>query len=68
MYHEATFMTKAYYDTIEEMPIVAKVKSPEWEGVRELTANEMLDLSDEGWYTIIHEVNWGVVTTGHLSL
>lgn len=59
MYHEATLYNKAYYDTIEEIPNVAKVYSPEWEGYKELTAEEMYALSDDGWYTIMHEVNWG---------
>lgn len=59
MYHEATFYSRAYYDTMEEMPNVAKVYSPEWEGYKELTSEQMMELSDEGWYVIVNETNWG---------
>lgn len=64
MYHEARFegftMYKAYYDTIGEMPVKAKVYFPEQKEPVEMTAEEMYKLSDEGWYTIMHSVNYGV--------
>lgn len=59
MYHEATLRTRAYYDTLEEMPDVAKVYFPDEKEPREMTIGEMYKLSNEGWYTIMHTVNWG---------
>lgn len=59
MYHEATLSTRAYYDTLEEMPKVAKVYLPNEKEPKEMTIDEMYKLSDEGWYTIMHTVNWG---------
>lgn len=59
MYHEATLGSKAYYDTLEEMPRTAKVYFPDEKEPKELSVNEMNQLSDEGWYTIMHSVNWG---------
>lgn len=59
MYHEATFLSKAYYDTLEEMPNVAKVYFPNEKEPIEMTPNQVCDLDNEGWYTIMHSVNWG---------
>lgn len=59
MYHKAELFKRAYYDTIEEMPKVAKVYFPDKKEPVEMTSDEMLKLSDEGWYTILHEVNYG---------
>lgn len=60
MYHEAkNWYHKSYYDTIEEMPQVAKVYFPDEKEPRLLSADEMIALSVEGWYTIMHSVNWG---------
>ena len=58
MYHEATLTTKAYYDTLEEMPNTATVCFPDKQR-KEMTADEICALDDEGWYTIMHSVNWG---------
>lgn len=59
MYHKGTLYSHAYYDTIEEMPAVAKVYFPNEKEPVEMTADEMQKLSDEGWYTILHTVNYG---------
>lgn len=59
MYHEAHLFTKAYYDTIEEMSDKAKVYFPDEKEPRLMTAEEICELDDEGWYTIMHSVNWG---------
>lgn len=59
MYHKGTLTTKAYYDTLEEMPKVAKVFFPDSKEPREMTADEIRDLDEQGWYTIMHSVNWG---------
>lgn len=62
MYHKADFFTNggyAYYDTIEEMPKTAKVYFPNEEEPKEMTAEEMMKLSKEGWYTIMHSCNYG---------
>ena len=59
MYHEGTLITSAYYDTIEEMPKRAKVRFPD-KTEKEMTAEEICALDEEGWYTIMHSSNWGV--------
>lgn len=63
MYHKETLSTKAYYDTFEEMPSKAEVRFPvsdgKWE-VRQMTAEEINALDNDGWYTILHSVNWGI--------
>ena len=59
MYHEATLTKRAYYDTLEEMPKMAKVYFPEEKEPKEMTAAEVCALDEEGWYTIMHSVNWG---------
>jgi len=60
MYHEAkNWMEHPYYDTIEEMPTKAKVFYPDEKLPSEMTADEICALDDEGWYTIMHSVNWG---------
>lgn len=60
MYHIGTFTTRAYYDTLEEMPKRAKVYFPDEKEPREMTAEEICKLDDEGWYTVMHSVNYGV--------
>lgn len=60
MYHKAkSIFEKSYYDTVEEMPNVAKVHFPDQKEPVEMTAEEICALDDEGWYTIMHSVNWG---------
>ena len=59
MYHKPTISSRGYYDTLEEMPIMVKVKFPEEKEFREMTADEVCALDDEGWYTVMHSVNWG---------
>lgn len=62
MYHKETLSTKAYYDTFEEMPKMAEVRFPLADGkseTRQMTADEICALDNEGWYTILHSVNWG---------
>lgn len=60
MYHEAKrWFEKSYYDTIEEMPDKAKVYFPDEKEPRLMTAAEICALDKEGWYTIMHSVNWG---------
>ena len=60
MYHEARLGKRAYYDTFEEMPKLAKVCFPEPnKETREMTAEEICQLDKDGWYTIMHSVNWG---------
>lgn len=59
MYHEGTIYSKAYYDTFEEMPNVAKVYFPGEKEPREMYAEEIRALDNEGWYTIMHSVNYG---------
>ena len=48
MYHEATLYKKAYYDTLEEMPKVAKVcfPAPNKE-TKEMTAEQIRELDNE---------------------
>ena len=60
MYHEGNFMRHSYYDTIEEMPKTAKVYYPDEKEPKEMTAQEISVLDNEGWYTIMHSVNYGV--------
>lgn len=59
MYHKGTIYEYSYYDTIEEMPNVADVYFPDKKEPVKKTVQEMLELSNEGWYTILHEVNYG---------
>ena len=59
MYHEATIRSKAYYDTLEEMPSKARVKFPDKKEYVEMTPEEVCALDNEGWYTVMHSVNWG---------
>ena len=61
MYHEGDswWGTKPYYDTLEEMPKKAKVYFPGVKEPKEMTAQEICALDNEGWYTIMHSVNWG---------
>lgn len=47
MYHKATLTSKAYYDTLEEMPNVAKVYFPDEEEPKEMTAEEICALDDQ---------------------
>ena len=60
MFHEAKLFYPSYYDTLEEMPNVAKVYYPNQKEPVEMTAEQVCALDDEGWYTIIHECNFGV--------
>ena len=60
MYHKATLTSRAYYDTFEEMPDKAKVYFPDEEEPREMTAEEVCRLDDEGWFTVMHSCNYGV--------
>lgn len=59
MYHKSELFKKAYYDTLEEMPTTAKIYFPNEKEPRELSVTEMYKLSDEGWKTVMHTVNWG---------
>lgn len=60
MYHEATLTTEAYYDTFSEVPYKVKVFLPEAEEPIEMTPEELIEMSErEGYYTIMHSVNWG---------
>lgn len=59
MYHQATLTTKAYYDTIEELPKEATVSFPDGTK-KKMTSSEMYKLSNEGWYTIMASCNWGI--------
>ena len=59
MYHEATKWGRhSYYDTIEEMPKTAKVKFPNGE-TKEMTADEICALDEQGLFTIMHSCNYG---------
>lgn len=62
MYHEGTWATKAYYDTIDEMPNTIKVSFPKDGNVPmkcvEMTREEVLALDEKGWYTIMHSSNY----------
>ena len=60
MYHKATLYSRAYYDTFEEMPDMAEVYFPDEEEPREMTAEEVCRLDDEGWFTVMHSCNYGV--------
>lgn len=60
MYHEGSITSHAYYDTLEEMPKTAKVFFPGKEEPVEMTADEIRKLDNEGWYTVMHSVNFGV--------
>ena len=61
MYHESKNpFQKSYYDTIEEMPKTAKVYFPDKDEPVEMTTEQMLKLSREGWFTIMHSCNYGV--------
>lgn len=60
MYHKATLSTRDYYDTIGEMPIEANVYFPDAKEPKKMTAEQMFDLSGEGWYAIAHSCNLGV--------
>ncbi len=60
MFHEATLTKRAYYDTLEEMPNTARVTFPyPNKETREMTAEEICALDNEGWYTIMHSCNYG---------
>lgn len=59
MYHKGTIFEHSYYDTIEEMPTTAKVYFPDKKEPIQMDEQQMLKLSNEGWYTILHEVNYG---------
>lgn len=59
MYHEAKRFSRSYYDTKEEMPKVAKVYFPDEKEPREMTPENICALDNEGWYTIMHSVNYG---------
>lgn len=59
MYHEASLYSAAYYDTLEEMPQKAKVYFPDEKEPKEMTASEVCNLDKDGWYTIMHSVNYG---------
>ena len=59
MYHESNgWMSPPYYDTKEEMPDTATVKFPDGT-TRQMTAEEITSLDNEGWFTVMHSVNWG---------
>ena len=60
MYHEATLGKRAYYDTLEEMPKVAKVYFPDKKEPVEMNAEQICDLDNDGWYTVMHSVNLGI--------
>lgn len=60
MYHEGNIYRKAYYDTLEEMPKTAKVYFPDKKEPVEMTAEQIRALDEQGWYTIMHSVNYGV--------
>ena len=60
MYHEAKLLSHAYYDTIEEMPKVAKVYYPGQKEPVEMTAEQICELDNEGWHTVMHSCNYGV--------
>lgn len=60
MYHKATPCSKAYYDTLEEMPNMAKVRFPNEKEPVEMTVEQMYELSREGWRTIMNTCNYGV--------
>ena len=60
MYHEAKLLTPAYYDTLEEMPQLAKVYFPNEKEPQMMTADEVCRLDDKGWYTVLHSCNYGV--------
>ena len=60
MYHEGTMFRNPYYYTIEEMPNTAKVKFPDEKESREMTIEQMYELSREGWHTIIATTNYGI--------
>lgn len=57
MYHKATLTTRAYYDTKEEMPTTANVYFPNEKEPKEMNVAEMLELSKEGWLTIMYSSN-----------
>lgn len=61
MYHKATITTRAYYDTVSEMPNTAKVYFPKEDNrpMEEMTVEQMMELSDKGYHTIVHSVNFG---------
>lgn len=60
MYHEATAFTRAYYDTKEELPNEIKVYFPNEKEPKIMTPRQLLDLSEEGWMTVMHSCNYGV--------
>lgn len=60
MYHESKSpFTRSYYDTIEEMPNEVKVYFPDEKEPKIMSVEEVRALDNEGWYTIMHSVNWG---------
>lgn len=60
MYHEAKLFSHSYYDTIQEMPQMAKVYYPDTKEPVEMTAEQVAALDNEGWYTVMHSCNYGV--------
>lgn len=59
MYHEPKLFSPGYYDSIDELPTKAKITFPDGTK-KEMTVNEMLELSEDGWLTVMHSVNYGV--------
>lgn len=61
MFHKASKFNEAYYDTMSEMPNTAMVAFPKEDGrtPEEMTVEQMLRLSEEGYYTIEHTVTLG---------
>lgn len=59
MYHKATLLSKAYYDTLEEMPLMAKVYYPDSKEPVEMSPEDICKLDTKDWYTVMHSVNWG---------
>lgn len=60
MYHESTrWDEKPYYDTIKEMPTKATVRFPDGTK-KQMSADEIVALDDDGWLTVMHSCNYGV--------
>ena len=60
MYHKGTLFSKAYYDTLEEMPKMVRVKYPNQNEYVEMTPDDVCKLDDDGWYTVMHSSNMGI--------
>ncbi len=59
MYHEPKLLQPGYYDTIEEIPNMCKVRFPDEKEYKEMSPEDVCALDEQGWYTIMHSVNWG---------